>query len=299
GIYKSGSSSAPEMVNNIVAFNMSSSGGAGIHCVDSATVTRMDYNNVYSNTIFPGVVSDYSLCLAGSNSISVDPAFVDMMTLDFRLQSTSMSRDAGDPDPAFNDADGTRNDPGAFGAAGFCLLLGAPPAILAIPDQIIGPGETFASISLDDFVVDPDDPISNLTWMVTGQTALTVQLDSNRIATVSKPSGAWSGSELLTFTVTDSRGYPDFDEVSFTANPAILTFTRLDELELMNSNVVLRWQGTLQHEYQAEVSTNLTDWLNIGTVVTGAGPHELTLPDAVPDDPDAMNYYRLRIGLSP
>ena len=47
------------------------------------------------------------------NRLNADPAFVD--TTDFVLGATSPARNAGDPDPRFNDIDGTRNDMGIYG----------------------------------------------------------------------------------------------------------------------------------------------------------------------------------------
>jgi hypothetical protein len=47
------------------------------------------------------------------NRVNADPAFVD--TTDFVLGPTSPARNAGDPDPRFNDVDGTRNDMGIYG----------------------------------------------------------------------------------------------------------------------------------------------------------------------------------------
>jgi len=47
------------------------------------------------------------------NRVNADPAFVN--TTDFVLGPTSPARNAGDPDPRFNDIDGTRNDMGIYG----------------------------------------------------------------------------------------------------------------------------------------------------------------------------------------
>lgn len=47
--------------------------------------------------------------------LETDPLFVDVAGGDFRLQADSPCVDAGDPDPAFNDSDGSQNDMGAFG----------------------------------------------------------------------------------------------------------------------------------------------------------------------------------------
>ena len=62
----------------------------------------------------------YNLSQTGSengvlllNRLNADPAFVD--TTNFVLGPTSPARNAGDPDPRFNDIDGTRNDMGIYG----------------------------------------------------------------------------------------------------------------------------------------------------------------------------------------
>jgi len=47
------------------------------------------------------------------NRLNADPDFVD--TTNFVLGPTSPARNAGDPDPRFNDIDGTRNDMGIYG----------------------------------------------------------------------------------------------------------------------------------------------------------------------------------------
>jgi parallel beta-helix repeat protein len=64
------------------------------------------YNDIY------GAESNYYNCVAGPFDISVDPEFV--APFDFHLKPTSPCIDAGDPDPKYNDSDGSRADIGAL-----------------------------------------------------------------------------------------------------------------------------------------------------------------------------------------
>jgi parallel beta-helix repeat protein len=51
----------------------------------------------------------------GNGNIDADPLYVNSSQGDFRLLAGSPCIDAGDPDPIFNDLDGTRNDMGIYG----------------------------------------------------------------------------------------------------------------------------------------------------------------------------------------
>ena len=57
--------------------------------------------------------SNYHRCSAGTGAISEEPLFISHSTGNYRLQPNSPCIDAGDPDPQYNDPDGTRNDIGA------------------------------------------------------------------------------------------------------------------------------------------------------------------------------------------
>ena len=65
--------------------------------------------------------ADYS-CIedrdSGIGNIYDNPLFVDYDHGDYRLQSNSPCIDRGNPDPKYNDQDGTRNDMGAYGGPG-------------------------------------------------------------------------------------------------------------------------------------------------------------------------------------
>ena len=68
-----------------------------------------NYINAFNNLSATGSGGGVYL----TSHISSDPVFVD--TNNFVLGPTSPARNAGDPDPRFNDIDGTRNDMGIYG----------------------------------------------------------------------------------------------------------------------------------------------------------------------------------------
>lgn len=102
--------------NNITASNS----GRGINTVLQATLS---YNNVYGNG-----VGAYGY---GSNpphptDFALNPYFVSQPTGDYRLASNSPCRNAGTPDSASLDPDGTRNDLGAYGGPGSAGFFQSP-----------------------------------------------------------------------------------------------------------------------------------------------------------------------------
>nr|MBN2278142.1 T9SS type A sorting domain-containing protein [candidate division Zixibacteria bacterium] len=104
---------APVIKNNIIAFNQ----GYGIHCqgIDSSHAQPLlSYNDVYNNQIEYINILDI-----GDGAISDDPEF----NADFSLMAGSPCVNTGDPDPAYNDPDGTRNDMGAIPSGSQPLLV--------------------------------------------------------------------------------------------------------------------------------------------------------------------------------
>jgi len=115
-----------EARNNVV-FNMADSNGGsrGVHLDGSAG--SFIASNLFINTGSFFVYGPLSMNLATfnhstiswgggivpQNTLVADPLVVD--TTDFVLGAASPARNAGDPDPRFNDIDGTRNDMGIFG----------------------------------------------------------------------------------------------------------------------------------------------------------------------------------------
>ena len=55
--------------------------------------------------------------------------------------------------------------------------------------------------------------------------------------------------------------------------------------------MILRWTSNQGQEYQAQQSSDLQNWTNIGATATGAagGETEIIIPDA----PASARYYRL------
>lgn len=89
------------LTNNAVGFRVTS-GGSGLN---------NDYNDVWGNGVnYWGQGNAYR----GANSISANPLLVNPVAGDFRLQAGSPCIDAGDPDPFYNDPDGSRADIGAI-----------------------------------------------------------------------------------------------------------------------------------------------------------------------------------------
>ena len=95
GIYAGGSETI--IRNNIITYNS----GYGV----IGNPGYFDYNDVWSNG-YGNILDD--------NGISSDPLYVNAAGDDFNLWQASPCVDAGDPNPIYNDMNGTRNDMGAL-----------------------------------------------------------------------------------------------------------------------------------------------------------------------------------------
>jgi hypothetical protein len=103
----------------------------------------------------------------------------------------------------------------------------ASPIVTNIPNQTIVEGSTFATIPLDDYVTDADNSDAELSWSYSGNSALTVTIDGSRIATITPPTAAWTGTESITFTATDPSLLTASDPATFTVTAATV-ITRED-----------------------------------------------------------------------
>jgi hypothetical protein len=91
-----------------------------------------------------------------------------------------------------------------------------PPVISKILNQSVTDQGTFQPVQLDNHVTDVDDPKNALIWNATGNKDLFVTV-ANRVATITRPSNNWFGSEVLLYTVTDTSGASDTMSVRYTA----------------------------------------------------------------------------------
>ncbi len=114
----------------------------------------------------------------------------------------------------------TATDPGGYSDSDTVKFtvnpVNDPPVVTDIPDQTVDEGQTFTTITLDDYVSDIDNPDSDISWSTTGETELTVNIDQNRVATIVIPDTNWNGQETITFKATDPGGLSDSDAAVFT-----------------------------------------------------------------------------------
>ncbi|UCG68116.1 MAG: hypothetical protein JSV09_09825 [Thermoplasmata archaeon] len=105
-----------KIYNNIIVNNHASDYGGGIKCWSLKAGFEIGYNNVWGNTTGGGAEENYGTCQTiGEGAIEADPEFEDAEAGDFHLKNTSPCIDTGNPDPVYNDIDGTRNDMGIYG----------------------------------------------------------------------------------------------------------------------------------------------------------------------------------------
>ncbi len=91
-------------------------------------------------------------------------------------------------------------------SASFTVNSNRPPVVSPIPGQTNQVPVPFAQITLDNYVSDPGDSPTQMTWTVTGNVQFAVTI-TNRIATITYPTDTTNSiSELLTFRATDPLG---------------------------------------------------------------------------------------------
>jgi hypothetical protein len=187
GLNLHGGGTAPTLVNCTFTANYSDKYGGGIYtywskpslinCIlwGNRDTGGMDRSAQYHVTSGGSPTISYS-CVqggwSGTGNINEDPLFVDADGPDdtfgteddnLRLLITSPCIDAGDPDPNYNDPDGSRNDMGAY-----CNLGNRTPVAEAGADQSVHAGTV---VTLDGSASsDPDEdyPLTYL-WQITSK----------------------------------------------------------------------------------------------------------------------------------
>jgi len=91
-----------------------------------------------------------------------------------------------------------------------------PPEITSIPDQIIDFDASFDDIYLDNYLIELDG--DTVVWSYSGAESLEVIISEENTAFICPFDSQWSGTETITFTVTDltPNGYSDSQDMIFT-----------------------------------------------------------------------------------
>jgi len=132
-------------------------------------------------------------------------------------------------------------DPGGLTAsdtATFTVIsMNDPPVVSDISDQIIddeqmNQGQVFEAINLDEYVEDPDNQDSEITWTFSGNANLDITISDERVATITVLDPEWNGSETITFTASDAGGLSDSD----TAEYRVILLGDINEDDAVRSN---------------------------------------------------------------
>lgn len=122
------------------------------------------------------------------------------------------------------------------------VVMNPGVTVLPIPDQTVTAPNTFATISLDNYVRDPNYSASQIVWAVTGTNLLRVTIDSNRVAAITYAAGVLT-SERLTFLATDPDGKSGYSAPLLTVravdNPPVAALANLSANETTSINTGL------------------------------------------------------------
>ncbi|MBN2372719.1 right-handed parallel beta-helix repeat-containing protein, partial [bacterium] len=182
---------SPSIKNNVIANNEAFISSGGLYCeytLDSLyLLTNIINNTFYRNSVRTGtyygmfffygasgnientIVSNTGKAVVGSENVIIDqysnlndhdplligPPFA--LDFDYHLSSISPDIDAGNPDPAYNDRDGTRNDLGAYGGQGAGM---------------VGPDYYPPEIDTNDVAFEQEDPNGTVVFFSTPDLAL-------------------------------------------------------------------------------------------------------------------------------
>jgi len=176
-------------------------------------------------------------------SLPVAPSFLSINSQTGILSGTPAVSDTG----SHNISVRVRDLAGAVDTQNFVLTVlfaNLPPVITQIPDQSISEGGQFAVINLDDYVEDPESPDEDIIWSFQGNNELMVQINQNRVASVTIPDPDWNGSENIIFTALDPGGLIDRDTVTFEVlpvnDPPVLQLAQIIITQTQNNIIDLK-----------------------------------------------------------
>jgi len=184
---------------------------------DPPQITSQPVNNAICDSLYryqvqavdpdPGDILTYSLTAA--------PQFLQINSQNGLISGIPVRSDTGQHSVTVR----VQDLAGSEDIQSFTLTVVDPnqsPVISQIPNQDIMEGSSFSSITLDNYVADPDDPDSVLSWSYGGNVALTITISPQRIATILIPNQNWNGSETIIWRVEDSTGLFALDTSAFT-----------------------------------------------------------------------------------
>jgi hypothetical protein len=103
------------------------------------------------------------------------------------------------------------NQSGLSGVATILVTYDNEPWVYDIPDISFDEDTIYESLDLDDYVLDPNHGLTELSWSCYGNCTIEVSIDAlTHIVTLTPPTN-WSGSETITFIVSDPNGLCDYD----------------------------------------------------------------------------------------
>lgn len=116
-------SSSPTITNVTISGNSAAAYAGGMYLDQYSPATIL--NSILWNNTPDEIYSEISLDIVtysniqggfeGEGNLNADPLFIDPEYGDYHLQAGSPCIDAGNPDPQYNDTNGSRNDMGAYG----------------------------------------------------------------------------------------------------------------------------------------------------------------------------------------
>ena len=168
------------------------------------------------------------------------------------------------------------------------------PVITDIPDQTIAEGGSFVTISLDDYVSDVDNTDAEMTWSVSGNTALTVSI-VDRIATITIPNADWNGTETITFKATDPGAFHDEDAAAFTVTAVNDAPVAVDDAYSTSEDTVLNVSepGVLGNDSDVDgnpLTAILVDAPAHGALTLNANGSFTYTPNALYHGSDSFTY---------